>query len=107
MPTTLFRLCAAALALSLPATGAFAQALSPAERQQMLQNVTKADANDDGALTAGEFETFINLNASDGLGRAQRVKTSGRYKMVFNRLDTNGDGVLTRTEMRAMAEQNS
>jgi len=81
-----------------------AQDMSAADRQKLLQNVVEADRNDDGALSRSEFETLINLNAADKLGRAERVKKSGRYGMVFNRLDANGDGFLSKEEMQQMAE---
>ncbi|MEL6452118.1 MAG: hypothetical protein AAFQ19_12740 [Pseudomonadota bacterium] len=89
--------------LSLP-QAAQAQNMSAADRQKLLQNVVEADRNDDGVISASEFETLINLNAADKLGRADRVKKSGRYGMVFNRLDANGDGFLTKEEMQQMAE---
>lgn len=88
---------------SLP-LAAKAQDMSAADRQKLLENVAEADRNDDGVLSASEFETLINLNAADKLGRAERVKKSGRYGMVFNRLDANGDGFLTKEEMQQMAE---
>ena len=82
-----------------------AQDLSPADQQKLLENLAEADSNDDGALSRSEFETLIDLNAADALGRAERIKRSGRYGLVFNRLDTNGDGFLTMQEMQQMAEQ--
>ncbi|MEL6801633.1 MAG: hypothetical protein AAFO80_17320 [Pseudomonadota bacterium] len=81
-----------------------AQDMSAEDRQKMLENVTQADRNDDGAISRSEFETLIDLNAADALGRAARVKSSGRFGMVFNRLDANGDGFLTQQEMQEMAE---
>ena len=90
--------------MSLPMT-VQAQDMSPADRQLLLENVTQADRNDDGAISRSEFETLIDLNAADNLGRAQRVKRSGRHDMVFNRLDANDDGFLTRLEMQSFAEE--
>lgn len=90
--------------LAMPMT-AQAQDMSAADRQKLLENVTQADGNDDGAISRAEFETLINLNASDGLGRAARVKKSGRYGMVFKRLDANGDGFISQQEMQRMAEE--
>ncbi|MEL7104288.1 MAG: hypothetical protein AAGM21_00080 [Pseudomonadota bacterium] len=81
-----------------------AQDMSSADRQKMLENITQADRNDDGAISRSEFETLIDLNAADGLGQAARVKSSGRYGMVFSRIDANGDGFLTQQEMQQMAE---
>lgn len=81
-----------------------AQNMSNADRQKLIANVTEADGNDDGAISRKEFETLIKLNAGDGLGRATQVQKSGRYGLVFNRLDSNGDGFLTQQEMQQMAQ---
>lgn len=89
--------------LAIP-MAAEAQEMSAQDRQKLVENMAQADSNDDGAISRAEFETLIDLNAADGLGRAQRVKQSGRYGMVFNRLDANGDGFLTKQEMQQMAE---
>lgn len=90
--------------LSVP-FAANAQKMSAPDRQAFLENIVQADRNDDGAISRSEFETLIDLNAADGLGRAARVKKSGRYGMVFNRIDANGDGFLTKEEMQRMAEE--
>lgn len=91
----------AGLAMPIPTQ---AQDMSAADRQKMLENVTQADRNDDGALSMSEFETLIDLNAADDLGRAARIKSSGRYSMAFNRLDANSDGFVTKQEMQQFAE---
>ena len=98
-------LCATAALIALPLAGAHAQTMSSADRQKMLENIVQADANDDGAVSRAEFETLIKLNARDGLGRAAQVQKTGRYSMAFKRLDTNGDGFLTKKEMQALAAQ--
>ena len=90
--------------LAAPIT-AQSQEMSTADRQSLLENVTQADRNDDGAISRSEFETLIDLNAQDGLGRAERVKKSGRYGIVFNRLDANGDGFLSKQDRQQMAEE--
>lgn len=89
--------------LSAPIS-ANAQDMSTADRQLLLENVTQADGNNDGAISRTEFETLIDLNAADELGRAARIKSSGRYGMAFNRLDANGDGFLTQQEMQQFAQ---
>jgi len=80
-----------------------AQGQSDVERQLMLENFQQADANGDGALNAGEFETLINLNAADNLGQAARLANSGNYQRAFNRIDQNRDGIVTQAELQAMA----
>lgn len=91
-------------ALALP-MAVQAQEMSAADRQKLLQNAAQADGNNDGYLNRSEFEKLIDLNAADDLGRAARIKKSGRYGMVFNRLDANGDGFLTQQEMQQAADQ--
>lgn len=86
-------------------TAADAQNMSSADRQKLLENITQADANSDGMVTRGEFETLIRLNAEDQLGRAARIQNAGQTTRVFKRIDANGDGVLTQQELQAMAEQ--
>ncbi len=103
MTKTLLLSLAILAGLSVPKASQ-AQNMSAAELQKLLENVIEADRNDDGAISASEFETLINLNAADKLGRAERVKKSGLYGMVFKRLDANGDGFLTKEEMQQMAE---
>lgn len=100
-------LMAAIALIALPMTAAQARNMSNADRQLMIENITQADANNDGALSRSEFETLMKLNAADDLGRAARVVQSGRYGMAFNRMDANGDGFVTRQEMQALSEQAS
>lgn len=80
-----------------------AQGLSAAQQELAAENFMQADANQDGALTRGEFQTLINLNADDSLGRASMIKRFGRYDTAFNRIDANQDGFVTPEEMQAMA----
>ncbi|MGF1502140.1 MAG: hypothetical protein ACFBSD_10000 [Paracoccaceae bacterium] len=79
----------------------------PSEEQQELaaENFMEADADADGALTLSEFTTLIDLNAADNIGRAAMVKRSGRYGMVFERIDTNADGLVTPEEVQELAAQ--
>jgi len=94
-----------AMIIVLPISAAHAQNLSPQDREKLIENITQSDTNSDGALTYAEFERLINLNADDGLGRAEMVRRMGRYSMAFNRLDANGDGFLTKGEMQSMAQR--
>ena len=98
----------AALAFSIafifPLSGAQAQSMSDADKQKMAQNVAQADTNGDGALTRGEFDLLLQLNAQDNLGRAAQVVSLGRQAMVFNRIDADGNGLVTRQELQALAQ---
>ena len=97
-------------AFALPAvfaaflTGA-AGAASEAERQMAAENFAQADVDADGALTLAEFTTLIDLNAEDELARAATVKRFGAYAKAFGRIDADGDGIVTRDEIRAKAER--
>lgn len=87
--------------LTFLATAAtYAQAQSDSERQRAAENYAQADQNGDGLLTRAEFVQFIDLNAADNLGRSGQLKASGRYDMAFNRLDANGDDVISPAEMQ-------
>lgn len=89
----------------LPMSGAHAQSLSEAERQLMIDNLMEADANADGAISRHEFEVLIKLNAADNLGRAAMIVRTGSYDRAFGRIDGNADGVVTQSEMQALAQQ--
>lgn len=67
------------------------------------ENFLQADADEDGVLTADEFETMIDLHADDDLGRTAMIRDFGRYEMAFDRADENGDGVVSPEELAAMA----
>lgn len=96
----------APLALAaLPLAAAEAQSLSPAEKELAAANFLEADANEDGALNRDEFETLINLNADDDIGRARMVRRFGRYDTAFGRVDANDDGFVIPEEMQAVAAQ--
>ena len=69
------------------------------------QNFGQADANSDGVLVQAEFATFIDLNAAQGLGNAARVKSRGLHAKAFRRVDGNGDGRVTPTELQAMSQR--
>ncbi|MDX5595715.1 hypothetical protein [Pseudovibrio sp. SPO723] len=85
-----------ALALTLIT---FSQGVS-ASTEQTATNFMQADANGDGALTRGEFKTFIDLNASFNIGRAKMVRDRGLYDRAFGRLDANGDGLVSSVELQ-------
>ncbi|MEL6978241.1 MAG: hypothetical protein AAGM38_06135 [Pseudomonadota bacterium] len=105
-----FTLLAAAALAALPFAAAQAQtppnaAKERAAKERAAENFLQADANADGALNRSEFETLIDLNADDDIGRANMVRRFGRYDMAFSRVDANQDGFATPEEMRALAAQ--
>ena len=95
----------AATAALAALSSAAARAQSPAVKELAVENFLQADANQDGALNRNEFESLINLNADDNIGRAAMVRRLGRYDAAFSRLDANGDGFVTPEEMQALAEK--
>ena len=103
-PITKTLVATAALA-AFPVFAAEAQEMSGTEKQALIANMLQADSNNDGILYLSEFELLINLNAEDGLGKATTVKRTGAYKMVFNKLDSNGDGALSKDEAQQLAEE--
>ena len=76
-----------------------------AEQDMAVKNFQKADADADGILTFDEFTVLIDLNASDGIGRAGTIKRMGMQSMAFGRIDSNADGVISTDELSAMAAQ--
>ncbi|MEM7057145.1 MAG: hypothetical protein AAF557_06125 [Pseudomonadota bacterium] len=82
---------------SVPASAAGSQ------QEKVAENFLQADSNADGALTLAEFTALIDLNAADGIGRANMVKRMGRQSMAFGRIDANSDGLITTEELSAMA----
>jgi hypothetical protein len=69
------------------------------------QNYRQADADNDGVLVQAEFATFIDLNAADGLRNAARVRSRGLHAQTFRRVDGNGDGRVTPTELQAVSQR--
>lgn len=76
---------------------------SETQRAQAAANFIRADANADKALNLDEFRTLIDLNAQHNIGRAKMVKRLGKYSMAFGRMDANGDGLVTPSEISKMA----
>lgn len=95
---------ACSIACILPLSAAQAQSMSDADKQKMADNVVQADANGDAALTRGEFDLLLQLNAQDNLGRAAQVIRLGRQAMIFTRIDGDGNGLVTRQELQALAQ---
>ena len=104
MTQKLTTLTAVALIATAFSTAAGAQSLTNAEKQAMLENMLKADSNNDGMISRSEFEVLMQMNADDGLGAAGLVVRTGAYDKAFSKVDANGDGVLTKEEAQAMAE---
>ena len=65
-----------------------------------------ADANGDGTLNRGEFRTFIDLLAKDGLPIARRVRFWKVYGMAFRMTDKDGNGELSPAELRRSEREN-
>lgn len=98
-------LLAVTVLAAAPMSAAHAQNMSGAEKQAMLENMLKADTNNDGILYLSEFEMLMKLNAEDDLGKSAIVVRTGAYGRVFKRLDANGDGALTKEEAQQFAEE--
>lgn len=86
------------LAISAPAN-------ADPQRAQVQSNFQQADVNQDQQLDLAEFTTFINLNADHNLGRAGMIRRFGMHGRAFGEADANGDGVVTKQEIAARAQQ--
>ena len=75
------------------------------QRSQAQANFRVADVNGDGLLDKAEFTTFINLNADHGLGRAGMMRRLGMHGRAFGEADANRDGVVSKQEIAARAQQ--
>ncbi|MEM6664035.1 MAG: hypothetical protein AAF666_17875 [Pseudomonadota bacterium] len=91
--------------VSLSFTGFLPASAASSQQDMLAENVQKADANGDGALTLDEFTALIDLNAADGIGRAGVIKRMGRESTAFGRIDANADGLISIEELSAMAAQ--
>ena len=96
LSSTLSRVVLAGFVLAIPSL-AVAQ-----DRELAAENFQEADANGDRNLTYEEFVTFIDLNAADDLGNASMVSSRNMYQRAFNRMDANGDGLISVEELQAM-----
>jgi hypothetical protein len=71
--------------------------MSPAQMQQMQQKMfAKADADQSGGISLQEFSNTGQAEKSDASGRANGMDAS----KMFSKLDADGDGQLTQTEMK-------
>jgi Ca2+-binding EF-hand superfamily protein len=75
------------------------------QRVQAQANFQAADVDKNEKLNSDEFKTFINLNADQNLGQASSVRRLRMYKQAFKKSDANGDGVVTKEEIAAQAQQ--
>ena len=87
-----------ALTLSVPAN-------ADMQREQVKANFQAADVNQDGQLDIAEFMTFINFNADHNLGQAPMIRRFRMYTKSFGTADANGDGVVSKEEIAARAQQ--
>lgn len=94
-------LLAATLSMAQPAAaeGPYAEAA--------VQTFIASDADGNEKLDFDEFRTFIQTMAEMGQPTSRRIRTFGVYRMAFNRIDTNGDGLATPDEMRAADAENA
>ncbi len=90
----------ALVALTLPAG-----ANENPKRAQVQTNFQAADIDKNEQLNQTEFKTFINLNADHNLGQTSSVRRLGMYTKAFKQADANGDGVVTKEEIAAQAQQ--
>ncbi|MDX2287312.1 MAG: hypothetical protein NW217_00620 [Hyphomicrobiaceae bacterium] len=93
------------MAASTLALAIAAPAHADPQRAQAQANFVAADTNQDQLLNMAEFITFINLNADHGLGRAVTVRRFGMHAKAFATADANGDGVVSKEEIAARAQQ--
>ena len=67
------------------------------------QTFQAADTNADQRLSYTEFAVFVDLGAAAGLGRLPQISARGLHQRAFDRLDQNGDQLITPEEMQAAA----
>lgn len=70
------------------------------EQDAAAANFRMADVDSDGVLNEAEFIAFIDLNAAQGIGQAERIQRLGAYQTAFARLDGNGDGAVSPDELQ-------
>lgn len=62
-------------------------------------NFKAADADGNESLDPTEFQSLIDANAENEIGRAATVKRFGAYKRAFKRADQNSDGRVAWSEI--------
>lgn len=60
-----------------------------------------SDADESGSLDYGEFTTLVSHMAASGRRIAIYVERTGLYGTAFGRVDSDGDGLATPTELLA------
>ena len=95
---------ALAVFIALPLSGAMAQSMSEADKKKLADNLAEADANGDAMLTRDELDRLLQLNAQDNIGRAAQIIKFGRQGKVFNRIDADKNGLVTRQELQALSQ---
>lgn len=101
--TTIAPVVVAAVALQAPTL--LASGKDNPQRAQAQAHFQVADEDKNGHLDGAEFKTFINLNADHNIGRAASIRRFGMYTKAFKEADANGDGVVTKEEIAAQAQQ--
>jgi hypothetical protein len=75
------------------------------KRAQAQANFHASDVDKNERLDLAEFTAFISLNADHNLGQASRIRRFGMYAKAFKKTDANGDGVVTKEEIAAQAQE--
>lgn len=102
MPRSKKALCAGAVALAPFVVPAPAMAQF---HDESIVAFHAADGDGDEMLTRDEFRTFIRQMADYGAPMSQRIRTFGAYRMAFNRVDADANGLATPDELRAADAQ--
>ncbi len=90
------------LLATLLAAGIFTAAPASAQFEDAsVRAFHAADQNGDEALSFSEFRVFIQDLTSVGAPVATRIQRLGAYRIAFGRIDRNGDGVASPSELRA------
>ena len=86
-----------AIAICLGAVSAFATTNAKADE---VRDFMSADANGNGLLEGGEFQTFIKARASAGDSSAKWVVRFGAWGRALKTVDSNKDGKVSGDELR-------
>ena len=68
----------------------------------VLENFSEADVNSDDSLDADEFETFINLQAEDKIGKSRTITRFKAYKRAMDKVDADENGKVSLEEIAAV-----